>query len=194
MNALLPSKLILVHMALSRHAIPHAFGGAIALAFYGVPRGTRDLDINIALPPSEQARVLDALATLFLIEAREKAARELLEMAQAQLMWDQTGVDLFMADIPFHDSIAERSRTVRYEGTDLPIISAEDLIILKAAFNRTKDWVDIENIFQVQQRVLDSAYIRRWLSEFYLPPDDLPLRRVEDFLQHYGRPAGPESS
>ncbi len=65
MMTLLPDKLIHVHATLAEHAIPHAFGGAIALAFYGEPRGTRDLDINIALPPAEHRRVLDALASLF---------------------------------------------------------------------------------------------------------------------------------
>ena len=192
MNHVLPDKLLRVHTALSAHAIPHAFGGAIALAFYGEPRDTRDLDINIALPPAQHARLLDALASLFPIVGREKAAQELTRLAQTRLFWEETGVDLFMADIPYHASIAERAHDVDYMGTRLPVISAEDLIILKAAFNRPKDWIDIENMFQVQNGALDALYIRRWLSEFYLPPDDLPLQRVAGFIRQYGQPAGPE--
>ncbi len=194
MNAqpLLPVQLIQVHETLASHGIPHAFGGAIALAFYGIPRGTRDLDINIALPPAEHHRVLDALASLFPIADRERAERELTRFTQAHLRWDETGIDIFMADIPFHDAIAERSHEVEYEGVRLPIISAEDLVVLKAAFNRTKDWADIENIFQVQNGRLDGAYMRRWLAEFYLPPDDLPRQRVEGFIRQYGRPPEPE--
>lgn len=192
MNPVLPDKLIQVHTALAHADIPHAFGGAIALAFYGEPRDTRDLDVNIALPPSEQARLLDALASLFPISDRPRVERELIRIAQTRLFWEETGIDLFMADIPFHDSIARRSHEVDYVGTRLPIIAAEDLVVLKAAFNRPQDWLDIENLFQIQNGALDAAYMRRWLSEFYQPPDDLPLQRVEGFIQRYGRPTGPE--
>src|SRR6266567_2121837 len=163
MTSVLPDKLIQVHMALAAYAIPHAFGGAIALAFYGEPRDTRDLDINIALTPPEHARVLDALAALFLIADRQKAERELTRLTQTRLTWETTGIDLFMADIPYHAAIAARTREVNYVGTQLPIISAEDLVILKAAFNRPKDWIDIENMFQIQGSALDAAYMRRWL-------------------------------
>ncbi len=32
---------------LTRAGIPHAIGGAVAYGFWGNPRGTRDLDLNI---------------------------------------------------------------------------------------------------------------------------------------------------
>src|SRR4051794_32199652 len=109
LSNLLPEQLIQVHQALFAHTIPHAFGGAIALAFYGIPRGTQDLDINIALPPTEHRRLLDALASLFPMPERARAERELTQFTQAHLLWDETGIDVCMADIPFHDSIAARS-------------------------------------------------------------------------------------
>jgi len=191
MNTVLPDKLMHVQTALAAHAIPHAFGGAIALAFYGEPRATTDIDINIALPPAQQAAVLDALSTLFSLTNREKAEQELTRLAQTRLTWERTGIDLFFADIPFHEAIAARSHEVAYMGTKLPIISAEDLVILKAAFNRPKDWVDIENLFAIQQQALDTAYLRRWLAEFY-QPEDLPLQRVEGFIREYQGRRGPE--
>lgn len=190
MKSVLPDKLMLVHTALSAQEIPHGFGGAIALAFYGEPRDTRDIDINIALPPHEHARVLDALAARFPIPDRPSREAELERIAQTRLFWEQTGIDLFMADIPFHDSIAQRTHEVDYVGTRLPIISAEDLIVLKAAFNRPKDWIDIATIIQVQQR-LDEAYLREWLGAFS-EPDDERLGRLERLLREAQRESGPE--
>ncbi len=184
MNRYLPDELLRVHTALAEHDIPHAFGGAIALAFYGEPRATRDLDINIALPPSEYPRVFAALEQLFALGNRDKAAREVIEIAQTRLYWGATIVDLFFADLPFHQSIAARVRTVPYAGSAIPIVSAEDLIVLKAAFNRPKDWVDIEQIVKIQRERLDAAYIRRWLAEFYAP-DDEPPQRVAALLRRF---------
>jgi len=184
-NSVLPDKLIAVHTALAECGIPHAFGGAIALAFYAQPRATQDLDINIALSPSENPRVLDCLSGLFMILDRDRAERELSRLTQTRLFWERTGIDLFFADLPFHDSIAARTHEVDYVGTKLPIVSAEDLIVLKAAFNRPKDWIDIEAMFKIQREALDTAYIRRWLSEFYAPPDDGPIRRVEGLIRAY---------
>lgn len=97
-----------------------------------------------------------------------------------------TPVDLFFSDIPFHESIADRVRDVDYVGTIIPIISAEDLILLKAAFDRGKDWVDIEIIFKVQGPELDSEYLRQWLGEFFRPEDE-QFRKVEDHIRaHVG--------
>ena len=157
MNSPLPDKLIRVHTTLEAGDIPHAFGGAIALAFYGEPRATTDIDINIALPPAQKTAVLDALSTLFPVANREQAEQELTRLAQTHLTWERTGIDLFFADIPFHASVAARSHDVDYMGTKLPIISAEDLVILKAAFNRPKDWIDIENMFAIQRSALDAT-------------------------------------
>ena len=42
----LPERLIELHRALTRRKLPHAFGGAIALAYWTLdPRGTSDIDV-----------------------------------------------------------------------------------------------------------------------------------------------------
>ena len=69
-------------------------------------------------------------------------------------------------------------------GTDIPIISAEDLIICKAAYNRAQDWIDIENMFRVQRQNLDQQYLRRWLNEFF-PPEDERVQKLNDYIGTY---------
>ncbi len=59
--SLLGERLIGVDTALREAAIPHAFGGAIALAYCTEePRGTRDLDVNIFMEPGRADEVFDA--------------------------------------------------------------------------------------------------------------------------------------
>jgi hypothetical protein len=49
MNELIPDGVLDIHKALSQAEIPHAFGGAIAFAYCGIPRATHDIDVNISL-------------------------------------------------------------------------------------------------------------------------------------------------
>ena len=55
---LLDEKVALLARALVEKRVPHAFGGAIALAYYATPRGTRGVDVNVFLPASAFERVL----------------------------------------------------------------------------------------------------------------------------------------
>ena len=58
----LAERLLAIHASLSEAAIQHAFGGAIALAYWTQePRGTRDIDVNVFAPQDECERVLAAL-------------------------------------------------------------------------------------------------------------------------------------
>ncbi|HZU76365.1 MAG TPA: nucleotidyl transferase AbiEii/AbiGii toxin family protein [Dehalococcoidia bacterium] len=178
----MPTEIAAIHQAFTRDGIPHAFGGAIALAYTGIPRFTHDVDVNIALPQEEFRRVLDSLARLFPIIDRPKAERELRTIAQTRLRWGDLPIDLFFANTPFHEAMAGRVHSVDFMGATIPVISAEDLVVCKALFNRPKDWIDIENIFKVRAN-LDTEYIRHWLNEFR-EPDDERLRRMEAFIEH----------
>ena len=51
-------KVLGLHDALDRGQVPHAFGGALALALHvEQPRGTADIDVNISLPTARAAIV-----------------------------------------------------------------------------------------------------------------------------------------
>ena len=58
----LPERLVALHKALAARRVPHAFGGAIALAYWTRdPRGTSDIDVNVFLQVGKARRALDAL-------------------------------------------------------------------------------------------------------------------------------------
>jgi hypothetical protein len=185
MNEYLPHEIADIHKVLNEAGIPHGFGGAVAFAYWGTPRYTHDVDVNIALSVDEHERVLDAIENAFAIQDREKARRDLSSMGQTRLKWGDVPVDLFFANTDYHLVIDLRVRKVEYIDIDIPVLSAEDLIITKALFNRGKDWIDIENVIQVQS-ALDEGYIRHWIEAF-VGTDDVRLIRLDQLLeQHRG--------
>lgn len=138
-----PERIVTVARALAAAKIPHAFGGAIALAYcIPEPRATVDMDINIFLPTDEADRALAALPPLVQVDLQSRAAID--RDGQVRLWWEHTPVDLFFNTTPFHEDAALRSRREPFGSIDLPVLACSDLAVFKAFFNRGKDWVDLE--------------------------------------------------
>lgn len=150
-------KLYVVHDSLTAASIPHAFGGAIALAYcVEEPRGTRDLDINIFTDATEPEAALAVLPGEISVKPEDidKVRRD----GQTRLFWDDgTPVDVFLNNLPFHDSVAERIIWVPLEGREAPILDCASLAVFKAFFARTKDWADIEEIAKSTPESLEEA-------------------------------------
>jgi hypothetical protein len=142
---ILIERLFALHDSLRVADVPHAFGGAIALAYCtNEPRGTRDLDVNIFVPAAEALDVLRHLPPEIEIDADAKQA--LLRDGQVRLWWLETPVDLFFNNLPFHEVVARGVVEVPLEGRTIPVLDGPSLIVFKAMFDRTKDWADIEEI------------------------------------------------
>ena len=96
----LAQRLLELHARLSKAGIEHAFGGAIALAYWTLePRGTRDIDINLFVPAADSERALAALPEAIAHDRGtvERIARD----GQIRLWWD---------DVPRpHLRLSERS-------------------------------------------------------------------------------------
>ena len=63
-TASLSEKVLLIEEGFRRRRIPHAFGGAIALAYYATPRATVDIDVNVFVPVERADEVLSLLERL----------------------------------------------------------------------------------------------------------------------------------
>jgi hypothetical protein len=183
MASQLGARLLSIHAALDRAAIPHAFGGAIALAYWTLePRGTRDLDVNAFIPERAYEQALEALPPTITVpnEARSLLARD----GQARLWWDDTPVDLFLNTIAAHERAARNVRAVEFSGTTIPILDALDLAVFKGRFDRTKDWADIEAMFAA--RTLDPQALRERLLELLTADDDRILRIADAYRRGTG--------
>lgn len=173
----LDEKVVAIEHALAALPVPHAFGGALALAFYAEPRATHDIDVNVFVRAEESAALLDALAGL---GVDVTGARQALERtAQARTHWGDNPVDLFLTNMDFHEAMARGAHVVDYGGDPLPIIAAEHLMVCKALFNRPKDWLDIEQML-IGVRDLRVGEVRRWMTD--IAGDDDPRSQRLDAL------------
>lgn len=176
MASRLGERLLAVHAAFDAAGIPHAFGGAIALAYWTLePRGTRDLDVNAFVPDRDYTLALAALPPQ--VVTPEEAMVQLARDGQARLWWDDTPIDLFLNTVAAHERAMEGVRNVDFLDIAIPILGALDLAVFKGLFDRTKDWADIEAMFAA--RTLDPQALRGRLLEM-LPADDHRVARVAD--------------
>ncbi|MGA9284946.1 MAG: nucleotidyl transferase AbiEii/AbiGii toxin family protein [Solirubrobacteraceae bacterium] len=160
-EASLPEKVIALHEQLSRADTPHAFGGALALAYYAEPRATIDVDLNLFVSPSSYPEIERELAK---IGVGDGAEPEIVERdGQCRLHWGDTPVDLFFAYDAFHDAMRRAVRSEPFGQTRIPILAPEHLLVCKAIFNRPKDWLDIEQML-ICVEDLDIEEIRGWLD------------------------------
>jgi hypothetical protein len=165
----LPERLVALHRALARRRIPHAFGGAIALAYWTLdPRGTNDIDLNVFLPAENGARALRALPAG--VAQPDGAAAAIAREGQIRLWWDETPVDLFFDYEPIHAAAAAHRRTVPFSGTRIPVLGPVELAVFKAMFDRTRDWADIEAM--IAAGTLDLHAVRAALAPLVDPGDE----------------------
>jgi len=170
----LADKIVAVHLALDAARLPHAFGGALALAWCTQrARGTIDIDVNVFIPAPRTGDLLAALPPD--VVATDTAVEQLESDGQARLWWANTPVDVFLDTTPFHADVGERIRWEPFVGHDVPFLACRDLAVFKAFFDRTKDWADLEEMQTAG--TLDIEAVAGVLVH-YLGPDDPRITRL----------------
>lgn len=172
----LAEKILALHRALARKRIPHAFGGAIALAYATLdPRGTSDIDLNVFVPAADPERVLAALPEG--IAVPDGTAEQIERDGQARLWWEGTPLDLFLDYAPIHADAAAHRRTVPFAGKRIPVLGPVELAVFKAMFDRTRDWADLEAM--AVAGTLDVSAVRSALARM-LEPGDPRFARLDE--------------
>ncbi len=161
---LLDEQIVAIENAFVAAPIPHAFGGAQALAYYGSIRATHDIDVNVFVPADEAESVLAVLGVLGAQVDGETLRAQIARDGQTRIRWDGTPIDLFFAYDALHDSSLRRRRRVDFFGDPIHILSGEDLILYKATFDREKDWEDIAGMIFASPEGFDFDYVRDFLA------------------------------
>lgn len=170
-----------------RH-IPYAIGGAVAYGFWGVPRATVDVDLNLFVEDSALDAAVDAL-----VEGGasiDKAAA----IASSQRRGDFNGtisgmrLDVFTPSIEFSHEAGRTRARAELLGEPIWLLSAEAMAVFKLLFFRPKDLVDLERLVPVRGADLDTAYVRRWVVEM-LGEDDVRVERWDRIVREYGSSA-----
>lgn len=161
---------VATHEVLARAELPHAFGGALALNLYGEPRMTSDVDVSVFVPWTQRDEVLPLFEQIGF--RPEPSTGSALPVAGIRLRSGahREYLDVFFALDPVYDRVRDRAVPVPYgrNGEELPFFTAEDIVLFKLSFNRTKDWADIENVVRNGPE-LDTDYIAEVLVEMRGP-------------------------
>jgi hypothetical protein len=172
----LVGKIVELHEQLTNQDIPHAFGGALALAWCTErARGTIDIDVNLLIPARDWQIALDALPGEVKVTRKD---REILEReGQVRVWWHKTPLDLFLNSTDFHEGIASRIRWETFVGKSLPFLSCFDLAVFKAFFNRSRDWADLEEM--ARAGTLEKARVQATLIGYLGAEDERTARLTE---------------
>lgn len=139
----------------------YAIGGAIALGFWGAPRGTLDVDVTLYLPPDQPSQCVWLLQDLGCeVPSAAAAAESLREHGFCRVIFAGLYLDVFLPTIPFYTEARARRRRVQLGDHPVWIWDAETLVVFKMMFFRRKDLADVEQILRAQGRQLDRQWVR----------------------------------
>jgi hypothetical protein len=174
--SVLAERVLAIHAALDSAGIPHAFGGALALAYCTEePRGTRDVDVNVFVGADRAGRVLAALPAGVAVDARDVAAAE--QDGQVRLWWEDTPVDVFFDVHDLHAAAQASVRAVPFSGVTIPVLGCDAIAVFKVVFNRTKDWADVEAMLEVD--AFDRSAVVGWVVRLFGPEDQRTKRLLQ---------------
>ena len=149
----------------------YALGGAIALGYWGVPRGTVDVDVTIYLAPDQPSECVWLLQEIGCEFSSASATESLREHGFCRVAFAGLQVDVFLPTIPFYAAAKERRKLVDLGGRPILVWDAETLTVFKMMFFRRKDLADAEQVLRTQGRDLDRAWIWEQLASMYGPRD-----------------------
>ena len=154
--------------------------GGVAVAKWGFPRATKDVDLTISVGVSHSSDV-DGLLNAAGFEKLDGPS----EINDSQLLvskyWlptpglseeDGIGVDLFFTNMEWQEEAMARRVMARAEGQKQAfwIASREDLLLYKLLAYRAKDIIDLEGLMERQYVNMDWHYAARWAESLGLLP------------------------
>jgi hypothetical protein len=150
-----------VAAAMHESALRWYLFGAQAATLWGRPRLTADVDITAEIPTE---RLSDFLETMqrhgFHLRFDD---REFVNRTRVfPFLHARTGIplDVVLAGPGLEEEFLARAIEVHVEGTAVPVISPEDLIITKVLAGRPKDIEDVRGVLRERAESLDIGRIR----------------------------------
>ena len=130
--------------------------GGLAVARWGRPRATQDVDVSLLTGLGREEQFVDPLLGAFparIADARQFALENRVVLASAS---NGVPLDITLAAFPYEERVIARASSFEFaSGVALVTASAEDLIVLKAFAARDQDWADVEGIVVRQSKAID---------------------------------------
>ncbi len=154
--------------ALDSLQIPYMLVGSLSCNYYAIPRSTQDADFVVQLDAGAISSLATRLGPAFQLDRQMSfetvtlTNRYVLRVAESEFV-----VELFLLSDDEHDRERfARRRRERILDRDVPIPTAEDVIVTKLRWSRAgrrgKDLDDAQNVIAVQGDRIDWDYVTRW--------------------------------
>lgn len=149
--------------------LPYMLTGSVALTCYGQPRGTRDLDIVVAVVSGEATRLAKLFAGEFYLDA--DVVRDAIERrSQFNMIHLEALIKVDMIVLPaegyFVQAFGRRQRLAA-DGVECEVIAPEDLVLTKLWWARdTRSEVQLGDVRRVLAGTpdLDRGYLTHWAA------------------------------
>ena len=157
-------------------SIDYMVTGSTAMAFYAIPRMTRDIDLVVRILPEDAVRVYDLFKDQYYIDKdaviRSIAASRLFNIIEYKRV---VKVDIIVRkDEEYRILEFSRRQRIHYKQQAIWVVSPEDLILSKLLWAKdTKSQLQLRDVKQLIQMVeaVDTNYVRDWsarLGVFHL--------------------------
>ena len=151
--------------------------GGVAVARWGEPRLTADVDLVAMSAVIDDVKTVDALLSVF--APRSQGAREFALAHRVLLLRDAQGIplDISLGALEFERAMVVRATAWRVENCPSVLTCCdEDLVVTKAFSGRDRDWADIAGVISRQSAALDQGAILERLTplaEFAERPESI---------------------
>ena len=162
--------------------IAYALLGGLAVAFYGEPRMSFDIDINILLGNKRLKGFLKTAREFGFIPLPPALKKFIAATGVIPMRFSKNGVtgrcDFIIAQNPLEYAGIKRAFTRNIYAIKLKMIRCEDLVLHKITSDRPRDLEDLRGILIRQRGKLDLEYIRGWLKKIDKLSDNHKLLKL----------------
>lgn len=159
-------QLITVSEFFETHRVPYMIIGGIAVGLWAAPRATVDLDfivgIDVAGLPSLVGEAKQAGFFIFDERPIKFKRMTLFRMLLRREDRDFLTIDCVLSDDEYKRQALARAKVLPWEGRTLPVVTPEDLILLKLLSARDHDLSDAKSVVQYRTDSLDRSYLDQW--------------------------------
>ena len=141
----------------NRRGLVYALAGGWAYSALVEPRATTDIDLLMLIEQPSREGIQSLLSPQFDSTVVHPAPM----VFQGISIWRT--VDFILADSEYLRTALVRRRLVAFGSLQVPILTVEDLIVLKTVAGRLQDQADLEKIRARQKELgVDWDYVERW--------------------------------
>jgi predicted nucleotidyltransferase len=137
--------------------------GAIAVAVWGRPRATADIDVTVGVDAAGLESVAEHAGPAgFTVDQQWLDWNPLLRGSQVRLESAEIVVDAMRPRDRHEEMAFERRRPISLDGHTIWFVAPDDLILMKLKAGRPRDFEDAMVVLVAQRDSMDEAHMTEW--------------------------------